>query len=353
MLTFHSEDTKKRRAKTELDGGRLVTPYECPERVDIVIDRVRKVGLGEIRAPEAYGLDPVLAVHDRGYIAFLERAWEEWVAAGHTGEPLPLAWPTRRMDSGRIPDNIEGKIGYYALTTDTSLCPNTFAAAQTSKDIALSALDYVITTSEPAFGLCRPPGHHAAIDQYGGYCFFNNAAITAQHALNGGMRKVAILDVDFHHGNGTQDIFYERDDVLFLSLHGDPRQEFPYFLGFDDEIGRGKGEGFNVNYPLPSGTDYATWASALDDAIARMKDYQPELLIVSLGVDTFENDPISSFKLKSGDYLDCGRRLKALGLPTLFLLEGGYAVEEIGINVVNVLTGFENAQTSGDAATSI
>lgn len=341
MLTFHSEDTKKRHAKTELYGGKLVAPFECPERVDIIIDRVRRAGLGEIRAPKAYGLDPVLAVHDRGYVEFLEHAWDEWVAAGFEGEPIASIWPTRRMRGDVIPDNIDGKIGYYALAAETSLCPNTFAAAQTSKDIALSTLDHVINTGEPAFGLCRPPGHHAATDQYGGYCFFNNAAIAAQHALNSGMRKVAILDVDFHHGNGTQDIFYERNDVLFLSLHGDPRQEFPYFLGFADEIGHGKGERFNVNYPLPSGTDYATWANALDDAIRRIKAYQPELLIVSLGVDTFENDPISSFKLKSEDYIDCGRRLKALGLPTTFLLEGGYAVEEIGINVVNVLTGFE------------
>lgn len=341
MLTFHSEDTKKRQAKTELYGGKLVSPFECPERVDIVIDRVRQVDLGEIRTPRAYGLEPVLAVHDRRYIEFLERAWDDWVAAGFEGEPIPSIWPTRRLRDDRIPDNIDGKIGYYALAAETSLCAHTFEAAQTSKDIALSALDHVIQTHESAFGLCRPPGHHAAVDQYGGYCFFNNAAIAAQRALDGGMQRVAILDVDFHHGNGTQDIFYARDDVLFLSLHGNPRSEFPYFLGFADETGRGKGEGFNVNYPMPSGTDYAAWANALDDAIQRIAAYRPELLIVSLGVDTFENDPISSFKLKSDDYLDCGRRLKRLGIPTAFLLEGGYAVEEIGINTVNVLTGFE------------
>ncbi|SDM25919.1 Acetoin utilization deacetylase AcuC [Modicisalibacter muralis] len=341
MLTFHSEDTKKRQAKTELHAGELVAPFECPERVDIVIDRVRKVGLGEIRSPDAYGLDPVLAVHDRRYIEFLENACDDWAAAGFKGEPIPSIWPTRRLRDDVIPANIDGRIGYYALAAETSLCLGTFAAAQASKDIALSALDHVMRTGEPAFGLCRPPGHHAAVDQFGGYCFFNNAAIAAQHALNNGMKKVAILDIDFHHGNGTQDIFYERDDVLFLSLHGDPRDEFPYFLGFADETGRGKGEGFNVNYPLPSGTDYATWASTLDDAIQRIAAYQAEILIVSLGVDTFENDPISSFKLKSEDYIDCGRRLKALGIPTTFLLEGGYAVEEIGINTVNVLTGFE------------
>lgn len=341
MLTFHSEETKKRQARTELYGGTLVPPFECPERVDIIIDRVRQVGLGEVRLPGTYGLEPVLAIHDARYIDFLETAWDEWVAAGLEGEPIPSIWPARRLRSDVIPDNIDGKIGYYALAAETSLSPGTFEAADTSKDIALSALDHVLHTGEPAFGLCRPPGHHAAVDQYGGYCFFNNAAIAAQCALNDGMQRVAILDIDFHHGNGTQDIFYDRDDVLFLSLHGEPNDAFPYYLGFADETGRGKGEGFNVNYPLPRHTDYAAWSQALDQAIARIRAYRPELLIVSLGVDTFEKDPISFFKLKSEEFIDCGRRLKQIGLPTTFLMEGGYAVEEIGINTVNVLTGFD------------
>lgn len=343
MLTFHSEDTKKRRAKTELHGGTLVAPFECPERVEIVIDRIRDTGLGDIRTPQSYGLAPVLAVHAPHYVRFLEHAWDDWRAAGFAGEPIPSIWPSRRMRGDVIPENIDGKLGYYALAAETSLCAGTFEAAETSKDIALSALDHVRNTGEPAFGLCRPPGHHAATDQYGGYCFFNNAAIAAQHALDNGLQRVAILDIDFHHGNGTQDIFYDRSDVLFVSLHGDPRQEFPYFLGFGDETGRGPGEGLNANYPLTAGTDYAAWANALDDAIRRIRSYRPELLIVSLGVDTFKDDPISSFKLESDDYIDCGRRLKRLGLPTTFLMEGGYAVAEIGINTVNVLTGFDGS----------
>ncbi|MES1928071.1 histone deacetylase superfamily protein [Salinisphaera dokdonensis CL-ES53] len=341
MLTFHSQDTKKRQAKTELDGGRLVTPYECPERVDMIIDAVRQRGLGEIRSTQAYGLDPVLAVHDAAYVMFLEQAWHDWVAAGLHGEPIPSIWPARRLRADAIPDHIAGKVGYYALAAETSLCAGTFEAAQASKDVALSALDHVLDTGEHAFGLCRPPGHHAAIDQYGGYCFFNNAAIAAQRALDTGANRVAILDIDFHHGNGTQDIFYERDDVLFLSIHGDPRQEFPFFLGHADETGRGAGKGFNCNYPLASGTAYPEWSDTLDDAIDRLSDYQPDLLIVSVGVDTFEHDPISSFRLKSDDFTDCGQRLKQAGLPTLFLMEGGYAVDEIGTNTVNLLSGFE------------
>jgi acetoin utilization deacetylase AcuC-like enzyme len=194
-----------------------------------------------------------------------------------------------------------------------------------------------------AFALCRPPGHHAARDLYGGYCFLNNAAIAAQAFLDDGAARVALLDVDFHHGNGTQDIFYERDDVLFLSLHGQPEDAFPHFLGYADETGAGRGEGFNANYPMPPGTPYAVWGDALEHACRRIVDYAPDVLVVSLGVDTFENDPISFFKLTSEDFSRYGERIGQLRLPTLFVMEGGYAVSEIGINTVNVLDAFRGA----------
>ncbi|MFQ5985665.1 MAG: histone deacetylase family protein, partial [Alphaproteobacteria bacterium] len=187
----------------------------------------------------------------------------------------------------------------------------------------------------------RPPGHHAAPDLYAGYCFLNNAAIAAQAVRDGGAERVAVLDVDYHHGNGTQMIFYDRADVLFVSLHGHPKQEYPYFLGYEDETGQGAGQGFNANYPMRWGTAWDAYAEALDSGLQRIGDFGPEVLVVSLGVDTFEKDPISHFKLKSEDYLELGRRIARLGLPTLFVMEGGYAVEEIGVNVVNVLTGFE------------
>ncbi|MBB3140176.1 histone deacetylase family protein [Halomonas organivorans] len=343
MLTFHSDDTGLRRARTELDGGELVTPYECPERVELVLGRVREVGLGEVRAPETFGLEPVLAVHDRGYVDFLATCWDDWQAEGKRGEAIAWMWPTRTLRDDRIPEHIDGRLGHYAMSADTAICEGTFEAAMASKDIALSAVSHTLASGEPCFGLCRPPGHHAASDQFGGYCFFNNAAIAAQHALDRGVGRVAVLDVDFHHGNGTQQIFYERDDVLFASLHGDPRTCFPYFLGHADETGRGRGEGFNVNYPMAPGTAFDAWSRALDDALARIREAGCELLVVSLGVDAFEHDPISAFKLTSDDFTALGRRLAGLGLPTTFLLEGGYAVEEIGINAVNVLTGFEAA----------
>lgn len=339
MQVFHSDKTKLRNATTELSGGVLVAPFECPRRVDMVLQSLRERDIGPIDAPKPHGMDPIRAIHDTAYLDFLASVWNNWTAAGLDGEVMPSIWPTRRLRSVR-PRNIEGLVGYYALAGETAIEAHTYEAAQVSADIALSALDHVRTTGQAAFGLCRPPGHHAAVDQYGGYCFFNNAAIAAQHAIDAGASRVAILDVDFHHGNGTQQIFYDRADVMYVSLHGDPNDEFPYYLGYADEAGEGKGRGTNANYPLPSGTDYGVWGKALDHGLARIREYAPELLIVSLGVDTFKGDPVGSFQLVGADFTDYGRRIAAAGLSTVFLLEGGYAVQEIGVNVCNVLDGF-------------
>jgi acetoin utilization deacetylase AcuC-like enzyme len=246
------------------------------------------------------------------------------------------------MPSQRIPRHIDGQLGYYSLAGETSISEGTAEAAWVSANVALSAAELLNQGENSAFALCRPPGHHASNDQYGGYCFINNAAIAAQKLRYDGAKKVAILDVDFHHGNGTQDIFYQRDDVLFCSIHGDPMVAFPYFLGFADETGEGPGEGFNLNIPLPRGTPYSIWRAALCRAITKIHSYGADAIVISLGVDTFEKDPISFFKLKSDDFIDMGQTIAGMGLPTLFIMEGGYAVEEIGTNTVNVLKGFEN-----------
>ncbi len=343
MRTVYTDKHKLRDAKIEIHEGTIVAPFECPRRAEIILERVISQQLGQVLAPDAYGLEPVLAVHDAGFVQFLETCASDWAAAGFGGEAMANCWPTRTMNSPHIPEMIEGKIGYYALASETTVSEGTWEAALASKDVALTATDLVLSGERAAFGLCRPPGHHAAVDQFGGYCFLNNAAIAAQHALTKGAKRAAILDVDFHHGNGTQHIFYERDDVLFLSIHGDPLHAFPHFLGHAEEEGEGVGHGFNVNYPLPPGATYDIWKAALDQARARIKAYDADVLIVSLGVDTFKEDPISFFKLESDDFTDYGQAIAALNLPTVFLLEGGYAVEQVGINAVNVLQGFDQA----------
>jgi acetoin utilization deacetylase AcuC-like enzyme len=234
-------------------------------------------------------------------------------------------------------------MGYYAMAAETSISAGTWEAAVSAADVALTAAELVRGGARASFALCRPPGHHAARDLFGGYCFLNNAAIAAQYLRDQGAVRVAIVDVDFHHGNGTQDIFYDRDDVLFVSLHGEPQNNFPYFSGYAEEVGVGAGAGFTLNLPLPDGTAFLAWRAALEQGLNRVEQFRADALIVSLGVDTFEKDPISSFRLKSEDYRSYGRMLATARLPTLFVMEGGYAVEEIGINAVNVLEGFEGA----------
>ena len=340
MRTIYSEQHRLRDARTELYGGELVQPFEKPSRAETVLRVVRESGLGEISPPEAFSLEPVLAVHEADYIAFLETAWQEWRDAGYAGEVIASVWPARRMQS-RAPRFIDGKVGYYAMAAETSISEGTWAAALSSKDVALTGAKALLEGERGVFSLCRPPGHHAALDMYGGYCFLNNAAIAAQYLRDHGAERVAILDIDFHHGNGTQDIFYARDDVLFCSLHGDPEDAFPHFLGYADEAGSGLGTGYNRNYPMPPGTPFAKWREALADALARVGEFSPQYVVVSLGVDAFENDPISFFKLTSPDFLTTGQMIGALDIPTLFVMEGGYDVDEVGVNVVNVLKGFD------------
>lgn len=339
MLTVYSDKHKLRAAKTELYNGELVSPFECPARVEYVLQRITEVGLGDVVPPRAFGIESIYSLHSTEYVEFLQNAWEEWLSTGANGEIIPTSFPVRGMQQ-RAPQHIDGKAGYYALSAETSIAKGTWEAALSSAHVALTAQAKIAEGEQSAFALCRPPGHHAAADLYGGYCFINNAAISAQKFLNQGAARVAILDVDFHHGNGTQSLFYDRNDILFLSLHGDPQHAFPYFLGYADETGVGDGENFNVNYPLPQNTAWDTWSAALMDACKRIRAYSPDALVVSLGVDTFEGDPISFFKLTSDDFKRYGTQLGSLNIPTLFVMEGGYAVKEIGINTVNVVSGY-------------
>jgi acetoin utilization deacetylase AcuC-like enzyme len=264
-----------------------------------------------------------------------------WTAEGRTGTAMPFSWPTRGFRADVRPQHIDGLLGFYSFDAGANFVAGTWSAVKSSYDVALTGAGLVNAGERATFALCRPPGHHAGREFMGGYCFINNAAVAAQWFRDQGAAKAAILDVDYHHGNGTQQIFYERPDVLVVNLHGDPMLEYPFFLGHADEKGAGEGEGFNHNYPLPFGTAWDGWSAALEDGCAKVAAYAPDVLVVSLGVDTFEKDPISQFKLVSDDYPKIGRRIAKLALPTLFVMEGGYAVDEIGINAVGVLTGFE------------
>lgn len=336
MLTIYSDDHHLHDGKYELSGGELLPCFECPARADLVHDAVRRAELGEIVEPDDFGLNPLLRVHDARLVAFLQEAWTLWTAAGNECDALPFTFPARGMRTLE-PEHIDGKLGYFAFDVSAPITAGTWQAVQTSANTALTGAALLARGEECVFSLCRPPGHHAAADYIGGYCYLNNIAIAAQYLLDQGANKIAILDVDYHHGNGTQSIFYDRSDVLFASIHGDPEQEFPYFLGRSDERGAGDGTGYNANFPLPWQSSAAEWFAALDAATGLIKDYAPDYLLISLGVDTFIDDPISQFRLRNDDYTTMGERISALGLPMQFVLEGGYAVGDIGINVTNVL----------------
>lgn len=340
MLTIFSESHRLHHG-TELKDGVLKPSFEQPSRADTVCRRVMSEGLGDIIAPRRFDRACYVNAHSERYVAFLESAWDQWTAIGRSHDALPLVWPVRDLANDQVPDFIDGKLGFFAMDAGAPITASTWQAVKTSADIALTGLALLDEGQHSAFALCRPPGHHAAREYMGGYCYLNNAAIAAQQAITQGARRVAVLDVDFHHGNGTQNIFYDRADVLFVSLHGEPAVSYPYFSGFADERGAGAGEGMNLNYPLPRHTRWAQYQAALVDACQRLRAFGPEVLVISLGVDTFKDDPISHFLLESDDYFGIGEAIAAVGVPTLFVMEGGYMVDEIGINAVNVLQGFE------------
>lgn len=343
MLTIYS-DKHRLHHGTELKDGILKPCVEMPSRADTVLARIHAVGLGEVIAPRDYPASAYSAVHSERYVRFLENAWRDWTAAGRSHDALPLIWPVRDLRTDIEPRHIDGKLGFYAMDAGVPITAGTWEAVRTSANLALTGMDAIADGSGnvgSAFALCRPPGHHAAAEYMGGYCYLNNAAIAAQGFIAKGAQRVAVIDVDYHHGNGTQSIFYQRADVLFISLHGDPKDSYPYFLGHRDECGAGAGLGFNHNYPLPHGTAWDGYRVALADACRKLADYAPDAIVVSLGVDTFKHDPISQFKLENDDYLRMGEAIAGVGKPTLFVMEGGYMVDDIGVNAVNVLLGFE------------
>lgn len=341
MKTVYSPLHASHSGTMELISGAIVPGFEKPSRAEIIRARVEDEGLGPILPPEAQDLGAAKRVHRADYIDFLPMVYPAWEAEGRTGPALPFTWPTRGLRVDVLPDCIDARLGFYSFDGGAPFVKGTWEAVRSSYEVALTAAALVNGGERAAFALCRPPGHHAGDAFMGGYCYINNAAVVAQWFRDRGAARVSILDIDYHHGNGSQQIFYSRGDVQVLNLHADPKTEYPFFLGHADERGEGGGEGANINYPMPFGTTFDGWNAALEDACQKLAAHAPEVLVVSLGVDTFEKDPISQFRLRSGDYPRIGRRIARLGLPTLFVMEGGYAVDEIGVNAVGVLTGFE------------
>ena len=341
MKIFYTDEHLLHHPKAELHRGQMIDPHEGPHRMDILLAGMQRAGFKDFLSAPDLNESVLLGVHTADYIDFVKTAWQRWDAAGYAGDVLPMSYPHRERRS-TPPKDIDGAAGYFASSSDTVITKTSWDAVKAVAACSVAAAKAISGGTQSSFALIRPPGHHAGADYMSGYCILNNCAIAAQTLRRDGAKRVAILDVDFHHGNGTQDIFYERDDVLFTSIHGDPDHHFPYFWGHKDETGTKAGQGFTVNYPLPAGTTYDPWSLALEDALKHISRFKADVLVVSLGVDTFEDDPISTFKLKDTHYPLYGAIIAKLGRPTVFIMEGGYGVPKVGDNVAGVLTGFLN-----------
>ncbi|MEO1048479.1 MAG: histone deacetylase family protein [Pseudomonadota bacterium] len=336
MLTFYSEYQTTHAPLRELNNGDWMDFAESPARLDSILAEVPK-----FTTPVDHGMEAILAVHDADYVEFLQNAHREWREQGREGDAIGYAFPVRGRRALKH-DRIDARLGQFGFDAASPIASGTYTSAYWAAQSALSALDAIAShEAKQAFAVCRPPGHHCGRDYFGGYCYLNNAAIVARAATTAGLGPVAILDVDYHHGNGTQDIFYEDPSVFFASIHADPKSDYPYFWGHADESGTGDGRGFNFNQPLPRGTTWEAYAPALDKALKRIASFGAKTLIVSYGADTFENDPISAFKLTTADMHRIGATIRTLDLPTLTVMEGGYHIDALGKNVQAYLSGLQ------------
>ena len=312
---------------------------ERPARIGAVLEGLQPLGLFTEVSPRRFGEGPIRAVHDADFIDYMK-------ATCRTLEPsrpvYPYVFPIRRPE--RPPKDLAVRAGYYCVDTFTPLDRNAYEAGRGAVDVALTAAEETLAGRRVTYALCRPPGHHAGRRTFGGFCYFNNAAIAAHRLSQVG--KVAILDIDYHHGNGTQDIFYDRNDVLTLSIHGRPGIAYPHFSGFADETGQGPGRGFNRNYPLPEGTDGEAYLGAFEKAIGRINRFKPAVVVVSLGLDMIKGDPTGSFRVPVGIMARIGRRLGALRLPLLVVQEGGYSLRNLRRGGPGLFMGMAEAVSS-------
>ena len=328
MRCFWDERQRAHRPAGEFFNGAMHPAAEHAGRVEAILQAI-----GRTETPADQGMEPLLRVHSADYLDFLRTAHQQWRAAGREGDAYPYTFPV----VGRRPlklSRVDALLGQYSFDTSTPVAEGTWEAAYWSAQTALAAVDAVLEGERTAFSFCRPPGHHAGADYLGGYSYLSNAAIAAEQAMAAG-RRVAILDVDYHHGNGTQDVVGGRAEIAFASIHADPSTDYPFFWGHADER-----QGNILNLPLPRGTDWSAYEPALARALDWIGKHEADLLIVSYGADTFEGDPISYFKLKTSDYAPMAGLIASLGLPTMIVMEGGYAVHALGANVGEFLSGF-------------
>ncbi|HET7881272.1 MAG TPA: histone deacetylase family protein [Acetobacteraceae bacterium] len=311
--------------------------YDRAERVGQLLSAVRRLGLPTAPAPN-HGMAAIAAVHDAGYLEFLETAFERWQATQFDGQAVrAFGYAVRAMQ--RRPDAITGQAGYYLSGETVPVLQGTWQAAKASAHVAIEGAQRILDGAGEAYALCRPSGHHVYADLAGGFCYLNNAAIAA-HVLAGGGAKPAVLDVDVHHGNGTQGILYDRDDVFFCSVHGDPRGLYPWYAGYEDESGTGRGAGCNLNLPLPAATGDAAFVEAVEKGLSAIRKFGASALVISLGFDAHAGDPTANLAVTSDGFRTIGERIGAFGVPTVLVQEGGYLIDKLADNLSAFLSGF-------------
>jgi acetoin utilization deacetylase AcuC-like enzyme len=347
MRAFYHPDQSLHDPQQYMRFGQVVAPKDLPERTAQLLGALERHGIAP-EQPAATGLDPILGVHSEDFVRFLQELWPRWLELPERG---PEAWPnTFPYWSGRTneamrqpcrPTGIMGQLGWYLGDLSVPVGEHCWLSTLRSAETAVAGADAILGGERAVYALCRPSGHHARADRASGFCYLNNTAIAAQR-LRSKFGKVAILDVDAHHGDGTQQIFYRRDDVLTISVHADPGNYYPFFTGYADERGDGPGEGFNLNLPLAHGAGGGEMALAVDEAGRAITGFGAEALVIALGYDAHKDDPIGVLKLESADFGTIGKQVKAMGLPTLVVQEGGYAIEAIGGCLDAFLGGFKN-----------
>lgn len=336
MKIFGHSAHRAHEARRELIPGELVSPIETADRIDRVLETLTARGFGALIDCPPASREDLLLVHDADYLSFLETAWEEWTKSyDRSLDGLGFVWPHRNRPP-RVPNAIEGKLGYYFFDGVSPITEHVWAAAIGAAGAARAAALHLSATGEPVFAPIRPPGHHACRNMGGGTSYINHTALAAATLARDGAR-VAVLDVDGHHGNGTQDIFWQDPSVLTISIHADPANDYPYFSGYADETGAGEGEGFNLNLPLEIRSGWSHYSDALAAAISKINRFSPDYLVVALGVDAHRLDPSGKLNLECEDFSRIGDSIAALAPQKMLVFEGGYDHETLGDCVVRVL----------------
>ena len=340
MKAFHHPDEALHAPEFFLMRGQVRANYEVPARAASLRAGLAALGITPAVPPPA-SQAALRALHTAEYLDFLEHAAADWAALPEAGrEIVANIHPTPEMlaQSHRKPEHVIARAGAHTADTACPIGPGTWTAAIGAAGCALAAAD-VAAQGGVAYALCRPPGHHAYAGRAGGHCYINNSALAAQRLRDAGAKRVAVLDIDSHHGNGTQGIFWEREDVLTVSLHADPGRYYPWYVGFAEEKGAA-----NLNLPQPFGTGDEGWLAALDHGIAAIRDFGAEALVVPLGFDASEFEPLAALKVTADGFARAGAAIGALGLPTAICQEGGYNVEILGSLLERFLTGFGDAR---------